>query len=601
MHTSYSFYRGAIGRLLLCFLSVACASVPAPPASPPPAATAGALAGARESRTLPKSSGRAGVAVGVHGAVASAEPLATKVGLQVLKNGGNAIDAAVAVAFALAVTHPSAGNVGGGGFMLVHLARGEQVALDYREVAPLAANRDMFLDSAGNPTSASLDGPLAAGIPGTVAGMELAHARFGTKPWAELIGPAIALARDGHPLDADHAEDMREAAARMRELGFEESARIYSKPDMQPFAAGDVWRQPDLAVTLTRIAERGARDFYAGQLAQALVDGVRSLGGNWSVADLAQYQARERPPVRFTYLGHEVITMPPPSAGGVVLRQILFASEQLQLRKFPARSVDAFHVYVEAARRAYADRNRWLADPDFARVPVEALIDPTYLTSRMANIDPQRATPSSAIAAGTPPGGGTQTTHFSVVDDAGNAVSNTYTLNTGFGAKVVVPGLGVLLNNEMDDFAASPGKPNVYGLVQGEQNRIEPQKRMLSSMTPTVVLKQGQLRAVLGTPGGPTITTTVAQLTRDLIDYGMPLDEAVSLPRIHHQWLPDRIMVEPTAEPELVAGLRARGHEVAESGERKIGHANCIEVDPLTKGFRAVSDVTRGGGGAAAY
>jgi gamma-glutamyltranspeptidase / glutathione hydrolase len=602
MHTSCSFLRLATGPLLLAaLLNISCASVPAPPATPDPAATARAVDGEQAPRTLPKASGRAGVAVGVHGAVASAEPLASQVGLQVLKGGGNAIDAAVAVAFALAVTHPSAGNIGGGGFMLVHLARGEQVAFDYREVAPLSASRDMYLDAAGNPTSASLDGPLAAGIPGTVAGMERAHARFGTKPWAELLAPAIALARDGHALDADHASDMQHAAARMRELGFEDSARVYSGADRQPLAAGALWRQPDLAVTLTRIAERGARDFYEGVLAQALIDGVRTLGGNWSAADLAQYQALERQPVRFTYLGHQVVTMPPPSAGGVVLRQILFVSEQLQLRKFPARSVDAFHVYLEATRRAYADRNRWLADPDFVNVPVASLIDPTYVASRMANIDLQRATPSSEIAAGTPVGGSTQTTHFSVVDDAGNAVSNTYTLNTGFGAKIVVPGLGILLNNEMDDFAASPGKPNVYGLVQGEQNRIEPKKRMLSSMTPTMVLKEGQLRAVLGTPGGPTITTTVAQLMRDLIDYGMPLDEAVALPRVHHQWLPDRVMVEASVEPELVAGLRARGHEVAEISGHTIGHANCIEVDPQTKGFRAVADVTRGSGGAAAY
>ncbi len=532
--------------------------------------------------------------------MASAETHASEVGLNVLKAGGNAVDAAVAIAFALAVTHPSAGNLGGGGFMIVHQTNGQQVAIDYREVAPSKASRGMYLDTQGKVTQASVIGPLAAGIPGTVAGLELAHARFGSKPWAELIAPAIALARDGHVLEASHAESMQQAAQKMRELGFESSARLYLGPDGQPIAAGGTWRQPELAATLTTIANEGPRAFYTGALASTIATRMQEIGGLWTTQDLAEYKAVAREPLRFSYLGHELITMPPPSGGGIVMRQLLFASELLDLRKYPPRSADAFHLYVEAARRAYADRNEWIADPDFVRVPIAGLMDAGYIQSRMATIDPTRATPSSSIRAGAPRDESPSTTHFSVVDRAGNAVSNTYTLNTGFGARVVVPGTGILLNNEMDDFAANPGTPNVYGLVQGERNAIAPRKRMLSSMTPTVMLKDGQLRAVLGTPGGPTITTTVVQLVRALVDYGTPLDEAVRAPRIHHQWLPDQVFAEPNAEPAILEGLRARGHDVATSpGE--IGHANCIEVDPKTRGFRAVADVTRGGGGALAY
>jgi gamma-glutamyltranspeptidase/glutathione hydrolase len=305
--------------------------------------------------------------------------------------------------------------------------------------------------------------------------------------------------------------------------------------------------------------------------------------------------------LEFDYRGHHIITMPPPSGGGIVLRQILFASEQLEIAKQPFRSALAFHLYVEATRRAYADRNAWIGDPDFVRVPVAGLVDPTYIAARMKDIDPAHATASSQIAAGNPKSESPETTHFSIVDDHGAAVSNTYTLNTGFGAKLVLPGTGVLLNDEMDDFAGNPGKPNAYGLVQGERNSIAAKKRMLSSMTPTLVLKDGQLRAVLGTPGGPTITTTVVQLVRALLDYGVTLDVAVRAPRVHHQWLPDMVFVEPEVEPAIVDGLRALGHTVTIAPMGHIGHADCIEVDPSTHGFRAVADVTRESGGALAY
>lgn len=592
-----SFPRAVLAITLAFAFSCATQKAEAPPAQTPAQTSAEAPS---VGRSLPEAGDKPGVAVGTHGAVASAEANATNAGLAVLKSGGNAVDAAIAVAFALAVTHPSAGNIGGGGFMLVHFAKGGDVAIDYREVAPLGATRSMFVDSAGKLTKASVVGPLAAGVPGTVAGLELAHQRFGSKPWADLVAPAIALAREGHALDQSHADDMQKAAGQMKDAGFADTARLYLGADGQPIPAGGVWKQPELAATLQTIASEGARAFYTGALASTIAAKMQSLGGLWTVADLAQYKAIARDPLKFEYLGHEVITMPLPG-GGIVLRQMLFASELLDFRKHPARSAEAFHLYIEAARRAYADRNEWLADPAFVKVPVAGLLDPAYIKQRMSNIDPAHATPSSAIGAGSPRAESTQTTHFSVVDDAGNAVSNTYTLNAGFGAKLALPGLGILLNDEMDDFAADPGKPNAYGLVQGERNAVEPQKRMLSSMTPTVLLKNGQLRAVVGTPGGPTITTTVTQLIRDVVDYGMPIDEAVRAPRVHHQWLPDMVMVEPTVEPELAEGLRALGHKVETIPWGKIGHADCIEVDPRTSGYRAVADVTRGGGAAAAY
>lgn len=542
-------------------------------------------------------------AVGLRGAVASAEAQASAVGLEILKRGGNAVDAAIAVAFALAVTHPSAGNIGGGGFMVVRMADGRTAAIDYREVAPGGASRDMYLDARGEKTRGSLDGAKAAGIPGTVAGLALAREKFGTLTWAELVAPAIALARDGHRLDSFHVSDLSGGVERMLKLPKNEaSAAIYRKPDGTPFAEGDVWKQPELAGTLTKIAA-DPRAIYSGPLADELASKVKAMGGIWTAADLAAYKAELRAPITFAYRGHEIVTMPPPSAGGVVLRQLLAASEILSIADKPWHSVDEIHLYVEAARRTYADRNFLLGDPGFVKVPLDKLLDPGYLRDRLKDVDPNKATPSARVVAGLPTEAcgqkGTQTTHFSVVDEAGNAVSNTFTLNTSFGAKVVVPGTGVLLNNEMDDFAVKPCTPNTYGLVQGEQNRIEPGKRMLSSMTPTIVVKDGKLRAVVGTPGGSTISTTVTQVVRAVIDYGVTIDQAVKAPRIHHQWMPDEVTVEPTLDAEIVEGLKARGHAVDEWPS--IGHANCIEVDPATGGYRAVADYGRDGGKAVAY
>jgi gamma-glutamyltranspeptidase / glutathione hydrolase len=365
--------------------------------------------------------------------------------------------------------------------------------------------------------------------------------------------------------------------------------------------AGDTWRQPELATTLEAIAEQGPSAFYRGPLAERMAAEVARAGGIWQARDLEAYQAIEREPIAFAYRGWEVITMPPPSAGGVVLRQVLGASELFDLASKPWHGVDEVHVYLEATRRAYADRNTLLADPRFVSVPLAQLLDPAYVRARMSAISLEHATPSSEVVAGLPPPvarGSEQTTHFSIIDGAGNAVSNTYTLNTGFGCKLVLPGVGVLLNNEMDDFAAKPGAANVYGLVQAEANAIAPGKRMLSSMTPTILVKDGEVRAVVGTPGGPTISTTVVQIIRALVDYGRPLDEAVAAPRLHHQWLPDQVFAEEAVSAELVTALEARGHQVKR--RPPIGHANCVEVDPASRGFRAVADTARDGGKAGA-
>lgn len=543
-----------------------------------------------------------GVAEGRQGAVSAAEPLAAAVGLQVLKDGGNAIDAAVAIGFALAVTHPTAGNIGGGGFMVIRQADGTPHAIDYRETAPAAASPDMYLDAQGQPTKDSVIGARAAGIPGTVAGFALVHARFGQLPWTRLLQPAIDLAESGHRIDGTHAKALAHAVGRMREEKQSVSIPYFTRPDGSPLQPGERWRQPDLARTLKRIAEGGARAFYTGPFAAALARQVRDFGGLWSSEDLAHYQPKERTPLVFDYRGHRIISMPPPSAGGVVLRQLLAASELLHIADYPYRSVTAQHLYLEASRRAYADRNFLLGDPDYVRVPTAELTALPYIEARIASVDLHHATPSSEVNPGLAPLQDREshdTTHYSVVDRFGNAVANTYTLNTSFGSKLLIPGTGILLNNEMDDFAAKPGEANVYGLVQGQNNRIEPGKRMLSSMTPTVIEKDGQLRAVLGTPGGPTITTTVAQITRALIDYDRPLWEAVEAPRLHHQWQPDQVFAEQDTEPAILDGLRALGHTVVLSPFGPIGHANCIEVVPGSGVLRAVADVTRGKGGAA--
>lgn len=538
------------------------------------------------------------VALGTEGAVASQEAHATDVGIAILKRGGNAVDAAIGVAFALAATHPSAGNIGGGGFMVVRMADGTSTAIDYREVAPKAASRDMYIGANGEVTRDSLVGAKAAGIPGTVAGLALAHERFGKLAWKDLVAPAVKLA-EGHVIDAHHAEDLTKATARMRAEGLTSSAALFEKAGGGAWTSGDTFSQPALAVTLRAIADGGARAFYEGPVAKKMVDEIRRGGGIWSLDDLVSYRAVARAPITFTYRGHEIVSMPPPSGGGVVLRQMLGAAALHELADQPSSSLFATHVYVESARRAYADRNLLLADPDHAEVPLSELLDEAYVNKRMASIDVTRATPSSRVRAGVGAAESEETTHFSIVDRHGNAVSNTYTLNTGFGAKLILGSVGVLLNNEMDDFSAKPGSANVYGLVQSEPNAIAPGKRMLSSMTPTIVSKDGAVRLVVGSPGGPTITTTVVQIIRRVIDDGMTLDAAVAAPRIHHQWLPDRVFLEEGVPKALRDGLTGMGHTV--ELRPPIGHANCVEVDAKSRGFRAVADFARDGGKAAAF
>jgi gamma-glutamyltranspeptidase / glutathione hydrolase len=604
-------------------LALGCRSTPA--RLPPPDAAHAAMVSRAPSDTPLAAAGivsaevakLGAVASGRHGAVSSAESNASFVGRAVLERGGNAVDAAIAVAFALGVTQPSAGNIGGGGFMLVRRPNGEAVAIDYREVAPGAAHRDMFLDGAGEVTLDGRYGPRAAGIPGTVAGLALAHEKFGTLPWAELVAPAIALARAGHRLDAEHAQELAWGLDTLRqyqkridsatpsatrtalEQAVQATGVLWSRADGSALLVGDLWQQPELADTLELIAHGGAAAFYAGPLADRLATGVQAMGGLWTVEDLAGYRVIERAPLELDYHGHHVLTMPPPSGGGVVLRQILAASEQLGLAALDWDSPERVHLFAEVARRAYAARNELIGDPDFMHVPLERLLDTRHMLARMADIDRHHATPSSQIATGIPLAESMHTTHFSVIDRSGMAVANTFTLNESFGARVQAPGTGVTLNNEMDDFTAKVGAPNLFGLVQGTQNAIEPGKRMLSSMSPTIVLRGERVRAVLGSPGGPTITTTVAQILMQLIDHGRSLESAIAAPRVHHQWLPDQLMIERRLPDATARALTALGHTL--SPELGIGHANCIEVELPAGMIHAVADVTRGGGAAAAY
>jgi len=500
-----------------------------------------------------------------HGMVVTTDALASRVGVEILRRGGNAVDAAVAVHFALAVVNPEAGNIGGGGFMVARLADGTTAALDFREKAPLAASRDMYLDEHGNVTDASLVGALAVGVPGSVMGMWRAHERFGSLPWSDLLEPAIGLAEgfDVQPrflrsLDATMAEALSK---------FPASAAQFLPRDGRPPQVGDTLRQPELAGTLRRIRDHGADGFYRGRTAELIVAEMRRGGGIITLEDLASYDAAWRDPIRFTYRGHTVISMPPSSSGGVTMAEIANILERYDLASMPWHGAEMVHLYVEAFRRAYADRNFYLADPDFVKMPLERLISPAYAAERASSISLDRATPSAEVGPGLEgPREGQNTTHYSIVDSAGNAVAVTTTLNSWYGSKVTVTGAGFVLNNEMDDFSAKPGTPNQFGLVQGENNAIEPGKRMLSAMTPTLVLDpQGKLRIVTGTPGGATIITTVFQTISNVLDYGMNVVQAVNAPRIHHQHLPDQIYYEHAGlEPVTTQALRAMGYTLME-------------------------------------
>ncbi|GJD49112.1 Glutathione hydrolase proenzyme [Methylobacterium crusticola] len=515
-----------------------------------------------------------------HGMVASQEAKATRVGVDVLKRGGNAVDAAVAVGFALAVTLPKAGNLGGGGFMMVHLAaRNETVALDYRETAPAAAARDMFLDPSGAPDPrASTATGRAVGVPGTVRGLAEALARYGSGRFslADLIAPAEALAREGIAVDEDLADSLPRAAAR---LGAWPSTRAVFFNGTRPFGWGERLVQPDLAATLRAIQAGGPDAFYQGPVAERIADAVRAAGGVMTPADLAGYRVAVRRPVRGSYRGYDVVAMPPPSSGGVHLIEILNILEGFDLGASGAGGAASVHLLAEAMKQAYADRATFLGDPDRVKVPVAGLTAKPYAALLRSRIDPDRARPAEAVKAGDPlPFEPDQTTHFSVVDRDGNAVSNTYTLNFSYGLGLVAEGTGILLNNEMDDFSAKPGAQNAYGLVGGDANAVAPGARPLSSMTPTFLFRDGRLVLVTGSPGGSRIISTVLQVVVNLIDFRMNLAEAVAAPRIHHQWRPDALLVETGLSPDTLALLRQRGHRVVVGSTS--GSANSVLVAP---------------------
>ena len=498
--------------------------------------------------------------------VASDAPLATRVGVQVLRDGGNAVDAAIATAFALAVVYPEAGNIGGGGFLIARFANGSTAALDFREKAPLGATRDMFLDGAGNLTDRSLIGHLASGVPGAVMGLWEAHGRFGTKPWAELLAPAIRLANDGFAVDSALAATIRGNADRLRR--FEGSAALFLAGGAAP-SPGAHWRNPDLAAVLRRIAERGPPGFYEGETADLIVAEMRRGGGIITHEDLKRYRVAWREPIAFDYRGHRIISMPPASSGGVTLAIMANILEGYDLRSLGWHSPESLHLISEAMRRAFADRNHFLADPAFAQFPQEMLVSQQYADRWRGTIDASRATPSSQIRPGVSEQlEAQQTTHFSIVDAQGNAVALTTTINELYGSAVTVTGAGFLLNDEMDDFAAKPGSPNLFGLVQGEANAIQPEKRMLSAMTPTIVLdRDGRVLMITGARGGPRIITAVFQVISNVIDYGMDVVGAVHAPRIHHQHLPDAIAFERDGLPaNLISALESLGHKVEPRG-----------------------------------
>ena len=519
--------------------------------------------------------------------VASGHPLASEVGAGVLRRGGNAVDAAVAVGFALAVVLPEAGNIGGGGYLVHRDAGGETVALDYRETAPAAATRDMYLDATGALTDASRIGHLASGVPGSVAGLEAMHERLGSLPWRELVEPSIALAR-GHVLDEPRRANREGAAEKLQ--GFAASTELLLPGGAVP-AAGTVFANPDLARTLERIAARGAEDFYEGETAGLLVAEMERGGGLITRADLAAYRPVWREPLRIRYRGHTLWTMPPSSSGGVTIGIVLNVLEGWDLLPHLG-SAELYQLEAEAMRWAFVDRNRWLGDPDFVEMPLERLSSKKHAAELRARIVPARAGTTPLDPA---PVEGADTTHYSIVDGEGNAAAVTTTINSLYGNGVVVAGAGFLLNDEMDDFAAKPGSPNQFGLVQGEANAIEPGKRMLSSMSPTIVEdRRGDLLMVVGTPGGSTIITTVLQVVSGVIDHRLSLAEAVAAPRVHHQALPDRLFFEPAGlDAKARAALTAMGYTLE---ERKDWSGDVQAIARLPGGgWVGVSDPRRGG------
>jgi gamma-glutamyltranspeptidase / glutathione hydrolase len=545
-----------------------------------------------------------------HAMVVSVHGLASQAGVDVLRQGGNAVDAAVAVGFALTVVHPQAGNIGGGGFMLVRLANGAAHFIDYREKAPAKAARDMYLDGQGNIIpGASTIGYKAIGVPGSVAGMVYAEKKYGKLTLAQVMAPAIRLARDGFALSWAEADEMRDP-----ELAkFPASRQIFQR-DGKYYQAGEIFRQPDLAATLEKIAST-PNDFYHGEMARKIAAAVQQGGGLITAQDLANYQVKERRPVHGTYRGYEILSAPPPSSGGIALVEALNILEGYDLGALGSHSAESIHLTVEAFRRAFFDRAEFLGDPDFANIPVAQLVDKKYGQAWRASLDPHHASDSRQLKR---PSEFTaleryaqqhplpvvvrepeHTTHYSVVDAEGNAVSVTTTLNDSFGSRVTVPGLGFLLNDEMDDFTSKPGAPNLYGLIQSPNNAIGPEKRPLSAMTPTIVLKDSKLFLVLGSPGGPRIITTVANILMGVVDYGMNIQEAVDAPRFHHQWLPDTVYLEKGFSPDTIKLLQGMGHKI--EVEDYWSDGECIAVNPKTGERLGATDVRNVSGNAIGY
>ena len=534
-------------------------------------------------------------AVGVNGMVVSSNDLATQAGVDILKNGGNAIDAAVAVGFALAVTHPGAGNIGGGGFMVIRFADGSSTTIDFRETAPYLSDKDMFLDTDGNVIKGkSWNTSYAVGVPGTVAGLGYAHQKYGTQRWYSLLQPSIKLAKFGHNIDYLNFSLLNSSYYKKYLSIDEETKKIFYKEE--GFLLGDLFVQKDLASTLTRIANHGYQEFYEGKTSEYILDCMNRTGGLISSSDLKKYRPIERKPIEFQYRDYKVITMPPASSGGIVLAQILNQLEHLNIDSIEHHSYKHIHYMSEIEKRAYADRAEALGDMDFIDIPIEVMISDEYAYKKWSDIDCCLATPSNKVE---PIKSNfyekEETTHYSVVDQWGNSVSVTTTINGWYGSGITVDNAGFLLNNEMDDFSIKPGYPNKYGLVGSWANAIEPGKRMLSSMTPTIVEdKEGDLFLVVGSPGGSTIITTVAQIISNVIDYKMPLKDAVESSRTHHQWLPDKIFLENRMfSTDIINKLIDLGHNI--DYKQSIGEANCIMYDSKSKIFLGVSDSRRNG------
>ena len=539
------------------------------------------------------------------GMVASTNEVASRVGVDIMRRGGNAVDAAIAVAFALTVTHPAAGNLGGGGFMMIRLKDGTTTAIDYREMAPAAAHRDVYLDKNGElikGEGGSLIGYRAAGVPGTVRGMELALKKYGSGKltWAQLVEPARRLAGSGFSVTYSLARSLYGSREYLSK--YAETKRIYLR-NGNFYKEGELFRQPELAATFARLQRIGPNEFYEGETARLIVADMKRNNGLMTMDDLRGYVAKERVPLRGNYRGHEIIAMPPPSSGGAVLIEMLNILEGFELSKMEASSSDRYHLMAESMRRAFADRAEYMGDTDFVKVPVAGLIDKSYAATLRSTINTDRASTSAEVRAGRPAGHESEdTTHFTVVDAYGNAVSNTYTLNDSYGSAAVAKGTGLILNDEMDDFAAKPGTPNMYGLIQGERNAVAPKKRPLSAMTPTIVLrKDGSLWFTVGSPGGPTIINTVFCIITNVIDYEMNIQQAIDFPRMHHQWLPDEIVSEPFGmSGDTQRALSARGHKFAEK-QRYLGDAEGIMIEEKTGVRLGATDPRRSDGQAVGY